>query len=177
MVKVVSGIFIVVLICSCGLTGFFQKERLRLKRVDQSTAIENLKLNIDGIYVYDQVHSWGFSRSFFYLFKNGICYVAGYSANNEHQKKNAEDIFINQSILPQDAPLNWGVYHIKNDSIYLEYWTIIKDNMQYNRVRWKGRIVDNETIVIERGWTLKDETVFHFQALKHKPDSTNKFIK
>lgn len=172
MVKIGFVIFIVFFLYSCSLIGVFPRERLHIRRSDQSANIEDLKLRVDGMYIFDEALDIGFSRSFFYLFRDGVCYVAG------KYKKNAEDVYLYQKQLPQDAPLGWGLYHIKNDSIYIEYWTIIKDNVQYNRAAWKGRIVDNETIVIEKGWTLKDdETVFHFNPLKNKPDSTNRFIK
>lgn len=65
-----------------------------------------MNLKIDGVYIFDKGVDEKYTRTFFYLFRNGVCFVAGYGATTEESKKKTEDIFFNQGKLTQMAPLN-----------------------------------------------------------------------
>lgn len=177
MVKFSFLLIVIFLFVGCALIGVFPRERLRINRTDQNEAIDRLKLNVDGIFKNDYSINESFHRSFIYLFRNGVCYLGGYITINEERKKFAEETFIKRKTLPQVSPMNWGTFEIKNDSIFIEYWTILRDDIEYNRESWKGIIIDENTIRMEKGWRLGENPHFYFTPLKNKPDSTNRFIK
>jgi len=177
MVKLVFILFVIFSLISCGLIGIFPRENLRIKRTDQSASIEKLNLKVDGFYSYQSGPNEPFFKSFFYLFRNGVCFVSGYSASTGESKKNAEGLYFKQSTLPQNAPTGWGIYEIKKDSIYIEYWRIKSGDIVYIRAPWKGRIVNGKSIHMERERGVGVDTLFYFTPLNNKPDSTNRFIK
>jgi len=78
--------------------------------------------------------------------------------------------------LSNDSPIGWGIFDIHSDTINIACWW-----GDYNRLALRGKIVDSETISIDKAigkaWGFANETVFHFHPLKNKPDSTNRFIK
>jgi hypothetical protein len=72
--------------------------------------------------------------------------------------------------------INWKIFIVKGDSIYLEGWELIGD-CTYDVFSHTRKIVNDTTLIIpiNRDGTKSD--TFRFAKFSPKPDSTNSFIK
>lgn len=133
-----------------------------------------MELKTIGVYVGE--HKDG-AKAYFILFDNGLCYITRRSTETFDSLFYSSRIYEEVRFSSKDSPIGWGIFNIENNTIALAFWAVARDTFEYNRVDWKGEILNSKTIVIRSGWGMKDEITFHFHALKHKPDSTNNFIK
>lgn len=170
-------IFLCFLCCimySCAALGIFPREKLGLKKRNQIENISRLGLRVDGVYIGE--HKDG-AKAFFVLFNDGLCYL------NRRTTASLDTLFYSSTVhedirfSSQDSPIGWGGYDIENNIINIIFWSVVQSTIEYNRVEWSGRVMNNETIAIEKGWGIDHETIFNFYPLKNKPDSTNRFIK
>lgn len=161
--------------CSCAALGIFPRERLLIDKKSQIENIDRLGLKINGVYVGNHKGEQKKDlKAFFILFSNGLChFFLNWSGNTE----SVIDYLGKNNQLRNDSPIGWGVFDIQGDTIDMAHWRVMDYSIEYNRLEIQGKILDSETIVIEKGWGFENETVFHFYPLKNKPDSTNRFIK
>jgi hypothetical protein len=113
----------------------------------------------------------------FFLYRNGI-YHAGCSNPSENA---IPDKFV-CSIWPDMVTSSkkdrhqWSIYIVKNDSIHIEKWELVRD-CTYEVFSYNGKVVNDSTLIIpvNRDGTKSD--TFRFAKFSPKPDSTNSFIK
>ncbi len=171
-------LIIVVLVCnSC--VPFFQRfdDPLTIKKQSYIGS----KLKLDGYYytMYnDKIQNVSF------LYRDGVLYnCGGYIENHSKVAEYIEREFLRSNGY-KEISAGWGVFQIKEDSIWIESWFDLdgpeKAYMQ------SGIILNDTTFVIteiykkKRGKKkgLEDRNkVYHFREFYPKPDSTNSFVK
>lgn len=178
MVTIVIRVTLLISTCwlieSCALLGIFPRERLRLEKKDQIENIERIGFKINGVYIGE--HEDG-ARAFFILFSDGSCYLNRRTTISLDALLYSSALDEEVRFSSQDSPIGWGLYNIENNAIDITFWSVVLSTIEYNRVEWRAEIMNNETVIFEKGWGIDDKTIFNFHPLKNKPDSTNRFIK
>ena len=161
-------IFFFVLVISWGCSKILcPAPDLRTSRQDYL----NNAIKLDGIFYAQN------SNHQIFLYKNGIyrsgCRNSDILSIPEKFKCNTDLVYLDSN---KKDRTNWGIYLIKQDSIYMEDWRIIGD-CTYDVFSHTGKILNDSTLVIPIKYDGRTLDTFRFAKFSPKPDSTNSFIK
>jgi len=156
-------------------------ERIRIIRVDQREAIENVNLKINGVYI----SQYQDRTADFILFENGIisgtknrlCDSFFLQISNCQTCDSIIDFVVDRFNVygirrTERSPAGWGVYNIEGDKFSFEQWN---GGNTYYVTHFEGRIIDSVTIVVPNYFS-KADSVFKFYPLENKPDSLMKWF-
>jgi hypothetical protein len=126
------------------------------------------KLKLNGFY-YNKI-----KKDYFILYESGIMYNGGgpyFSISHIHN-------LLNDSLVRKRAiklPYCWGVYNIRNDSIFFERWRSGDSGGGYPVISYNGKIKDTSTIIIRDNRKHKEARplTYSFYPYHIKPDSIN----
>lgn len=168
-------ILIPILACCCCVSCIDQK--LYLRNVKDPEA-----LDIDGVYLSEtnKEDSREVACSVILLYRNSVM-LRGLVFKSD-LKNNFEGTIDRFANLMQDSKTGFGVYDISNGEIYMEFWspssggplkTVINKARIMNKKKFRIAYMKSNYGDAERSI----DVVYKFYPLKHKPDSTNRFIR
>lgn len=169
----IMKIFTIIILClliSCDM--FFGKDdKLTLQK--QNNISDKLKLNG---YYYCPYSNDEYLTTYF-LNSNGILLYSGSFKTDKLEEYQLK--WSNNEFNFKDVKYWWGVYQIKNDSIFYERW--YPSEKPY-KVKLKRGIILNDTTfqitsVEQNGNKKRINETFYFKKFISKPDSITKFIK
>lgn len=175
----IFSVIVLFTISSC--KKMFEDEELSIKRTDYT----GTELRMDGYYyyryqyyrediLYDKFTPW-------ILYRNGVSLYGGvydYSEMEEVEKSFEDGSFYDKR---KDDKTLWEVFQISDSVIEFEGWDY-GGAFYLTTVKDYAKIVNDTTFCmcserVKYGEDVKLGNDFHFKQLKHKPDSTNNFIK
>lgn len=168
-------ILISILACCCFVSCIDQK--LYLRNVQNPGA-----LDIDGVFVSEtnKEDAKEYVCSVILLYRNSVMlHGLVFKSDLKNNFEGTIDRFAN---LMQDSKTGFGVYDISNDEIYMEFWEPSSGGPLKTVIN-KARIIDKRNFRItysKSNYGGRERTVdelYKFYPLKHKPDSTNRFIR
>ncbi len=153
-------VLITLFCCNCGAW----RKPLNLTRMDYNG--NDIKLN--GFYC---------NKSFlgFFLYRNGIILGAQARAESLESFISYWEWQMADGSYKNNYPPEWGVYRITPPEITIEKWMGGDAGARYRTATYKGKILNDTTIVLPVSYFLGD--TFYFHPMHSKPDSTNRFIK
>jgi hypothetical protein len=115
----------------------------------------------------------------FFLFRNGVYRGTGGIFGEDQIINTFDSMLVTSYLNCKIAPYCWGVFQVKNDSIFINYWTW-STSLTYPQKIATGKIVNDTTLYIMnltqvRGNTSASDT-FKFRKFQFRPDSISKFI-
>lgn len=131
-------------------------------------------IKLNGIY-YGKERYYGNDNQFF-LYKNGI-YLTGCSdpASKIIPNKFECSLSAESANASKRDRSRWGIYSVKNDTIFLERWQSVSD-CGHDVFTYTGKILNDSTLLIPQNRQNILFDTFRFAKFLPKPDSTNPFI-
>lgn len=154
--------------------------------IDQKLYLRNVQspgaLDIDGVYLSEtnKEDPREYACSVILLYRNSVM-LRGLVFKSD-LKNNFEGTIDRFANLMQDSKTGFGVYDISKDEVYMEFWSPSSGGPLKTTIN-KGKIVDNKSFTItymKSNYGSPERSVdahYKFYPLKHKPDSTNRFIR
>jgi len=158
-----------ILLVFVGCEGLFRKDdELSFVKTPNTTD----KIRLDGYYY---IKSDGVGIDIY--FQNGIVLFSGWLDSLE----SFEDQIKSGELVGSSKP-QWGLYLIKEDSIYVNGLAILSGALYFSEMFSQG-IILNDTTILFQETRFADGSIdyyndtLHFKQFSLKPDSTNVFIK
>jgi hypothetical protein len=157
-----------------GCNKLFPPDKLSLQRIPYS----GKELRIDGYY-YRKLYNYNeelLNIHFFY--STGIVRYGGGGSTSFEE---VEERILNNQIVPGTSRTDWGVFHVKENTIKFEMWYPSSGGGAPVYVR-EGMILNDTTFHIIVSYRSNgkerntEDEMYHFRKFSPKPDSTNNFI-
>jgi len=162
-----------ILLVFVGCEGLFRKDdELSFVKTPNTTD----KIKLDGYY-YKYIDPDRVGIRIYY--HNGIVYSTS-KFNNLHSFENK--INDGNEITRSSIKIQWGLYLIKEDSIYVNGLAILSGALYFSEMFSQG-IILNDTTILFQETRFADGSIdyyndtLHFKQFSPKPDSTNIYIK
>ncbi|MEY4904949.1 MAG: hypothetical protein RLZZ292_2764 [Bacteroidota bacterium] len=131
----------------------------------------------DGFYHYHEAGDGFLNIAFF---RNGIFLVPYATPYSKTKNKAAAEAYF-KTITKEKNPYHdvvfaWGVFKIQNNDLTMEGWMSGDGGNKYHTKIFNGKILNDSTFVIPKGFINPLPDTFHFVKTSVKPDSTCPFI-
>ena len=170
MVKIRIGLMVFLCFTSC------IDQKLYMRDVQNPEA-----LDIDGVYISEtnKEDPREIACSVIFLYRNSVMVSGGvYKSDLKNNFDGTMEKFADFAREKTD----FGVYDISNGEIYMEFWEPSSGGPLKTTIN-KAKIIDKRNFRITymksnyRGIERSVDAHYKFYPVKHKPDSTNKFIR
>ncbi len=170
MVKIRIGLMVFLCFTSC---------------IDQKLHIRNVQnpgaLDIDGVYLSEtnKEDPREIACSVIFLYRNSVMVTGGVYKSD--LKNNFDGTMEKFASLAREKT-DFGVYDISKGEIYMEFWEPSSGGPLKTTIN-KARIIDKRNFIITymksnyKGAERLVDELYKFYPVKHKPDSTNNFIR
>ena len=173
MKRIIFILHIVLLFIGC--KGLFDRKDDELSFVKTPNTSD--KIRLDGYY-YKYIVPDKVGIRIYY--QNGIVYSTSKFNDIKSFEKKANDG--RNEITRESIKIQWGLYLIKEDSIFTNGLGIVSGDLHFSETFSKGIILNDTTILFKEtkfsnGYIDSYNDTLHFKQFSPKPDSTNVFIK